>query len=163
MEELVTYVEKSPRLNKCTRWKQEDMLNSLPPLVRDALRPTAWKQCYTKHDINSCLSKVQPVGYNEKKVCHTTVIPTSISGESLRIAVWKQCHAKYDFNSCLCKVQPVGYREKKLVEKQMDTSTKMCTPFKNLIEFGYCKCGNFRMGKFSCFFSSLRKLPPREN
>jgi hypothetical protein len=36
--------------------------------LRDAINPKVWKKCYTLQDIESCLSRVQVVGFNEKKV-----------------------------------------------------------------------------------------------
>lgn len=68
MEELVTYVERNPRNKKCSKWKSDGILSSLPTFLREAIRPTAWRECYTKHDIQACLSRVQTVGYNEKRV-----------------------------------------------------------------------------------------------
>lgn len=68
MEELVTYVERNPRNKKCSKWKSDGILSSLPAFLREAIRPTAWRECYTKHDIQACLSRVQTVGYNEKRV-----------------------------------------------------------------------------------------------
>lgn len=68
MEELVTYVERNPRNKKCSKWKSDAILSSLPTFLREAIRPTAWRECYTKHDIQACLSRVQTVGYNEKRV-----------------------------------------------------------------------------------------------
>ena len=70
MEELVTYVERNPRSKKCSKWKSDGILSSLPTFLREAIRPTAWRECYTKHDIQACLSRVQTVGYNEKRVTY---------------------------------------------------------------------------------------------
>lgn len=66
MEELVTYVERSPKSKVASKWKTEEIIKTLPPPVCDAVRPMTWQKCYTLHDVNSCLSRVQIIGFNEK-------------------------------------------------------------------------------------------------
>lgn len=41
---------------------------SLPMPLRDAFNPQTWKKIYTMHDVESCLARVQVVGFNEKRV-----------------------------------------------------------------------------------------------
>ena len=36
--------------------------------LRDAFSPETWKKFYTMHDVESCLARVQVVGFNEKRV-----------------------------------------------------------------------------------------------
>ena len=36
--------------------------------LRDAFNPQTWKKMYTMQDVESCLSRVQVVGFNEKRV-----------------------------------------------------------------------------------------------
>ena len=36
--------------------------------LRDAFNPQTWKKIYTMHDVESCLARVQVVGFNEKRV-----------------------------------------------------------------------------------------------
>uniref|UniRef100_K1PRM0 Integrator complex subunit 9 n=1 Tax=Magallana gigas TaxID=29159 RepID=K1PRM0_MAGGI len=89
MEELVTYVERNPRNKKCSKWKSDAILSSLPTFLREAIRPTAWRECYTKHDIQACLSRVQTVGYNEKRNIYGALIITACSsGYSIGSCNW---------------------------------------------------------------------------
>ncbi|XP_061164855.1 uncharacterized protein LOC133173822 [Saccostrea echinata] len=89
MEELVTYVERNPRNKKCSKWKSDGILASLPAPLRDAIRPTAWRECYTRHDIQACLSKVQTVGYNEKRnIFGALTITACSSGYSIGSCNW---------------------------------------------------------------------------
>lgn len=87
MEELVKYLERNPKNKVCSKWKTESILKNLPPLIKDAIRPTAWKKFYTMHEINSSLSRVQLVGFNERK---------DIFGALTLIA----CSAGYCIGSC---------------------------------------------------------------
>lgn len=66
MEELVTYIERTPKIRVASRWKQANILKNLPPTLCDSIKPRSWKQLYTMKEINSCLSKVQVVGFAEK-------------------------------------------------------------------------------------------------
>ncbi|KAL5013814.1 hypothetical protein ScPMuIL_008084 [Solemya velum] len=66
MEELVTYVERTPKTKMCSKWKSEDIQKNLPPNLKNAVRPSAWKRCYTRHDINASLARIQLIGFNEK-------------------------------------------------------------------------------------------------
>ncbi|XP_005113593.2 integrator complex subunit 9-like [Aplysia californica] len=66
MEELVKYVERNPKSAVASKWKQENIIKSLPAPLRDAINPRQWRKLYTLHDINSALSKVQLVGFSQK-------------------------------------------------------------------------------------------------
>ncbi|KAL4225643.1 Integrator complex subunit 9 [Mactra antiquata] len=67
MKELVTYVERVPRNKACNLWKKDEIMKNLPSPLCDAINPLTWRKCYTSQDVDSCLSKVQVVGFNEKK------------------------------------------------------------------------------------------------
>ena len=41
--------------------------------LRDAFNPQTWKKLYTMQDVESCLSRVQAVGFNEKRVSVTFI------------------------------------------------------------------------------------------
>ena len=62
------YLERVPRPHRASKWKVKDIQKLLPPPLGVAINPIAWKQCYNLHDINSCLSKVHMVGFNERMV-----------------------------------------------------------------------------------------------
>ncbi|KAK6166595.1 hypothetical protein SNE40_023250 [Patella caerulea] len=97
MEELVKYVERNPRTNIATKWKQEEVLMHLPAPLKDAVNTLKWKQCYTKHDIDSCLSKVTLIGFNQKMDIYGSVEATPVSsGYSLGSSNWviKSTHEK---------------------------------------------------------------------
>uniref|UniRef100_A0A131YKB0 Integrator complex subunit 9 n=2 Tax=Rhipicephalus TaxID=426455 RepID=A0A131YKB0_RHIAP len=65
MEELVTYIERTPKPRTATRWKQQALkFLQLPSL--DLGKPRSWRQLYSMQDVNSSLSKVKVVGFAEK-------------------------------------------------------------------------------------------------
>jgi integrator complex subunit 9 len=66
MEELVHYLERTPKNQRSQKWKQ--IVQLLPPPLSEALRPNEWKKIYSMKSINSALSKVRMVGFNEKIV-----------------------------------------------------------------------------------------------
>ena len=66
MEELVHYLERTPKSQRSTRWKQ--VIQSLPAPLSEALRPSDWKKVYSMKAINAALAKVRMVGFNEKIV-----------------------------------------------------------------------------------------------
>lgn len=65
MEELVTYIERTPKPRTATKWKQQ-ALKFLPLPSLDLGKPRSWRQLYSMHDVNSSLSKVKVVGFAEK-------------------------------------------------------------------------------------------------
>lgn len=89
MEELVTYMERNPKSKVCSQWKADNILKLLPPSLKDTVRPRMWKKCYTRHDINSSLARVQLVGYNERRDIYgaLTVLACS-SGYSIGSCNW---------------------------------------------------------------------------
>lgn len=72
MEELVHYLERTPKSQRTSRWKQ--VLQSLPPPLSAALRPLNWKKVYSMKAINASLAKVRMVGFNEKIVRKTNTL-----------------------------------------------------------------------------------------
>lgn len=96
MRELVTYVERFPREKTCSLWKREDILKSLPLPLRDAITPSLWKKCYSLQDIESSLSKVQVVGFNERKnIFGALTAMACSSGYSLGSSNWV-VHSEYE-------------------------------------------------------------------
>lgn len=71
MEELVTYIERSPKLKRASVWKKPHVFGYLqsqmyfPP---DSTPPATWQTIYSVKEINNCLSKVKPVSFAEKTV-----------------------------------------------------------------------------------------------
>lgn len=66
MEEIVQYIERFPKASSTNLWKEADVLRHLPPPLRDSKNPHTWKQCYSMHDVQASLARVQMVGFNEK-------------------------------------------------------------------------------------------------
>ncbi|XP_041374952.1 integrator complex subunit 9-like [Gigantopelta aegis] len=89
MEEVAMYVQRNPKTSMAAKWKKPDILKNLPAPLKDIVEPSKWRQCYTLHDINSSLSKVQIVGFNQKKDVFGAVktIPSS-SGYCLGSCNW---------------------------------------------------------------------------
>ncbi|XP_072042654.1 integrator complex subunit 9-like [Amphiura filiformis] len=89
MEELVEYMERVPKRRKSTQWKKPNILKLLPASLKDALYLSSWKKCYTKHDINSCMSKIQKTSFGEKLPLYgaLTMVPMS-SGFCLGSSNW---------------------------------------------------------------------------
>lgn len=66
MEEVVEYIERTPKSKIAVRWKQPEVLKLLPPPFCDAIKPHKWKSWYTQRDVNSSLARIQMVGFSEK-------------------------------------------------------------------------------------------------
>ncbi|XP_031573815.1 integrator complex subunit 9 homolog [Actinia tenebrosa] len=64
MLELVNFAERVPKVSKGNMWKENDVLRCLPSSISDSAQ--SWKVLYSKHDVKSCISKIQSVGYGEK-------------------------------------------------------------------------------------------------
>lgn len=66
MEETIEYIERSSHSQRrASRWK--GVVKSLPPPLCDAHNPRAWRTIYSRAQMESCLNKVQLVGFSEKK------------------------------------------------------------------------------------------------
>lgn len=79
MEELVAYIERTPKIRSASRWKQPNILCHLPPSLSEALKPKSWKQVYSMKEVNSSLSKVQVVGFSEKLDVYGALTISSVS------------------------------------------------------------------------------------
>ncbi|ELT97170.1 hypothetical protein CAPTEDRAFT_153905 [Capitella teleta] len=77
MEELVDYIQQCPSQKRASKWKRQ--LNYLPPPLREAIRPSEWRQIYSKHDIDSSLAKICCVGFNEIKDIFGALKATPVS------------------------------------------------------------------------------------
>ena len=64
MEELVDYLERTPKNERSQKWKR--IVQMLPPPLNEALRPNEWKKIYSTKSINAALANVRTVGFNEK-------------------------------------------------------------------------------------------------
>lgn len=64
MEELVEFIEQTPRDTLAKHWKE--MLHVLPAPLSDALKPKSWKHIYSAAAVNSAISNIQLVGYDQK-------------------------------------------------------------------------------------------------
>lgn len=65
LEELVQYIEKTPKLASASAWK--DIVH-LPSSPFPDIKPRSWRQLYNMAAVHSSLSRVQMVGYDEKLV-----------------------------------------------------------------------------------------------
>lgn len=77
MEELVEYIEQAPRDTMAKHWKE--MLHVLPSPLADAVKPKSWKHIYSLAAVNSALSNIQLVGYDEKLDIYGALAVTPIS------------------------------------------------------------------------------------
>ncbi len=71
MEELVTYIERSPKLKRASVWKKPHVFGHLQSqmyFTPDSTPPSSWQTIYSVKEINNCLSKVKPVSFAEKTV-----------------------------------------------------------------------------------------------
>uniref|UniRef100_A0A0E9RFI7 Uncharacterized protein n=1 Tax=Anguilla anguilla TaxID=7936 RepID=A0A0E9RFI7_ANGAN len=66
MEELVNFVERVPKAQTTTCWKNKDIQRLLPGPLKEVVDVWTWKKCYSLQEVNSALSKVQLVGYSQK-------------------------------------------------------------------------------------------------
>lgn len=66
MEELVEFIEQTPKATMAKHWKE--MLHMLPPPLADVIKPKSWRHIYSTSAVNSALSNIQMVGYDQKLV-----------------------------------------------------------------------------------------------
>lgn len=66
MEELVEFIERTPKATMAKHWK--DMLHTLPSPLAEVIKPKSWKHIYSMSAVNSALSNIQMVGYDQKLV-----------------------------------------------------------------------------------------------
>ncbi|XP_050690206.1 integrator complex subunit 9-like [Eriocheir sinensis] len=90
MEELVEYIERTPKARHAHRWKH--YLRALPPPLCDARTPKTWQPAYTMKAINAALSHVQIVAYNENiDICGALKVTAVSSGYCLGSCNWLIC------------------------------------------------------------------------
>ncbi|KAG7316442.1 hypothetical protein KOW79_019983 [Hemibagrus wyckioides] len=89
MEELVNFMERVPKAQTATCWKNKEIQRMLPGPLKDAVEVWSWKKCYSMQEVNSALSKVQLVGYSQKVELFGAVQVTPLSsGYSLGSSNW---------------------------------------------------------------------------
>uniref|UniRef100_A0A8C6LHS8 Integrator complex subunit 9 n=1 Tax=Nothobranchius furzeri TaxID=105023 RepID=A0A8C6LHS8_NOTFU len=89
MEELVNFMERVPKAQSATCWKNKDLQRVLPGPLKEAVDVWTWKRCYSMHEVNSALSKVQLVGYSQKVELFGAVQVSPLSsGYSLGSSNW---------------------------------------------------------------------------
>uniref|UniRef100_A0A672ZBJ9 Integrator complex subunit 9 n=1 Tax=Sphaeramia orbicularis TaxID=375764 RepID=A0A672ZBJ9_9TELE len=89
MEELVNFMERVPKAQSATCWKNKEIQRMLPGPLKDAVEVWTWKRCYSMQEVNSALSKVQLVGYSQKVELFGAVqISPLSSGYSLGSSNW---------------------------------------------------------------------------
>lgn len=68
LEELVEYIEQSPKVNTAAQWK--DLLSILPAPLSESYKPKSWKHIFSMDDVNNSLARVHVAGYDQKLVSH---------------------------------------------------------------------------------------------
>ena len=69
MEELVTYIERNPKLKQASAWKNQNIFPHLPfSYFPESILPQNLTTIYTMQEVNSCLSKIKPMAFSEKIV-----------------------------------------------------------------------------------------------
>ncbi|KAJ8020959.1 Integrator complex subunit 9 [Holothuria leucospilota] len=66
MEELVEYIDRVPKRKRAVFWKSVDLKKLLPSPLKEVAHLSSWRSCYTKQDIQSCISKIKPAAFSEK-------------------------------------------------------------------------------------------------
>ncbi|KAG7173243.1 Integrator complex subunit 9-like [Homarus americanus] len=90
MEELVEYIERTPKARHAYRWKH--YLRSLPTPLSDAKAPKTWQPAYSLKAISAALSHVQILAYNEKvDICGALKVTAVSSGFCLGSCNWLIC------------------------------------------------------------------------
>uniref|UniRef100_A0A4W5NH06 Integrator complex subunit 9 n=1 Tax=Hucho hucho TaxID=62062 RepID=A0A4W5NH06_9TELE len=112
MEELVNFMERVPKAQSATCWKNKEIQRLLPSPLKDAVEMSTWKRCYSIQDVNAALRKVQLVGYSQKVELFGAVQVTPLSsGYSLGSSNWIiQSHYEkisYVSGSSLLTTQPM--------------------------------------------------------
>ena len=79
MEEMINYIERTPKGKEATIWKKPHVFKHIPlPFAFDNStcgKPYLWQQIYSLKEMNSSLSKVKVVGFAEQIVMTITVFP----------------------------------------------------------------------------------------
>lgn len=64
LEELVEYIELSPKANHACQWKE--VLRSLPLPLSESYKPKTWKHIFSMEAVQNSLARVQIAGYDQK-------------------------------------------------------------------------------------------------
>ncbi|XP_019376431.1 PREDICTED: integrator complex subunit 9 [Crocodylus porosus] len=89
MEELVNSIERVPKAQSASLWKNKEVQRLLPAPLKDAVEVSTWRRCYTMPEVNSALSKIQLVGYSQKIELFGAVQVTPLSsGYALGSSNW---------------------------------------------------------------------------
>ncbi|KAK3862635.1 hypothetical protein Pcinc_031522 [Petrolisthes cinctipes] len=90
MEELVEYIERTPKARHAHRWK--NYLRSLPPPLSDVKSPKTWQAVYSLKSINAALSHARVLAYKEKvDICGALKVTAVSSGYCLGSCNWLIC------------------------------------------------------------------------
>lgn len=65
MEELVEYINRVPKRKRAAFWKSVDMRKLLPSPLKEVAHLSSWRSCYSKQDIQSCISRIKPAAFSE--------------------------------------------------------------------------------------------------
>ncbi|KAK2721731.1 integrator complex subunit 9-like isoform X2 [Artemia franciscana] len=86
MEELLSHVQRSPKLSNPQEWKK---LISLPSPLSSTVRPQLWVKLFTRKKMNLSLGRIQSVGYNQKLEIYGSIrISPVSSGYAIGSANW---------------------------------------------------------------------------
>ncbi|KAM6084911.1 integrator complex subunit 9 isoform 1-T1 [Theristicus caerulescens] len=89
MEELVNSIERVPKAQSASMWKNKEVQRLLPAPLKDAVEVSMWRKCYTMPEVNAALSKIQLVGYSQKIELFGAVQVTPLSsGYALGSSNW---------------------------------------------------------------------------
>uniref|UniRef100_A0A663MG46 Integrator complex subunit 9 n=1 Tax=Athene cunicularia TaxID=194338 RepID=A0A663MG46_ATHCN len=89
MEELVNSIERVPKAQSASMWKNKEVQRVLPAPLKDAVEVSMWRKCYTMPEVNAALSKIQLVGYSQKIELFGAVQVTPLSsGYALGSSNW---------------------------------------------------------------------------
>lgn len=77
LEELVEYIEASPKANVASKWKE--IVSVLPSPLCDSVKPKRWKAIFSLEEVNSSLARVHLAGYDEKIDIYGALQVTPIS------------------------------------------------------------------------------------
>uniref|UniRef100_A0A1B6CJW2 Beta-Casp domain-containing protein n=1 Tax=Clastoptera arizonana TaxID=38151 RepID=A0A1B6CJW2_9HEMI len=77
LEELVEYIEQTPKAVLATHWKE--MLHLLPSPLSESIKPRSWQQLYNTTAVQNSLARVRMLGYDEKRDVYGSLRVTPVS------------------------------------------------------------------------------------
>lgn len=87
LEELVQYIQQTPKASLASRWKE--VLHLLPPPLCDSMKPRSWQHLYSLSAVHNSLARIQVVGYDEKLDVYGCLRVTPVSsGYCLGCSNW---------------------------------------------------------------------------